>query len=52
MLQTCRRDVAESTPTKISRHMVHGEAAGSKSGEPVMSGVLEDHRDKTADRLL
>ena len=43
----------ESTPTKISRHMVHGEVAGLKNGEPVMAGVLEgDHRDKMADRLL
>ena len=32
--------------------MVHGEVAGLKNGEPVMAGVLEDHRDKMADRLL
>ena len=26
--------------------MVHGEVAGLKNGEPVMAGVLKDHRDK------
>ena len=32
--------------------MVRGEVAGLKNGEPVMSGVLGDHRDKMADRML
>ena len=36
----CRRAVAECAPTKISRHMIHGEVVGLKNGELVMAGIL------------
>jgi len=45
--------VAECTPTKISRHVVHWEVVGLMNVELVMGGILEgDCKDRMADRLL